>query len=681
MRFTALLWVLGCTSIASLVQAQVSSDTLAYSNDLPEVVVTARRASQPASEVVGTLARRSAAAIRTAARRTSPEALVGLPGVWLQKTYHGGGAAFLRGLTGNQTLLLLDGIRLNNSTFRSGPNQYFNTIDVFSIDRLEVWHSAGSVLYGSDAIGGTINVLTNTPAWSDSGLVARSRAYGRWRSSDQEWTGRAELTLATAHQAVSGGFTFRDFGDLIAGGDLGKEAPSSYSERATDLKGVFKIGRYGLLTLAYNWVRQEDIGHFDQVAQRGFSLWKFDPQIRQLVYLRYQQVHPSDWLERSRWTIAWQRSEEGRINQREGSNLLNRATDRVRTLSASGELFTRFAPGLRGIVGIEFYGDRIESSNQSLNLDNSQLTFGRGLYPDDSEALNAAAYLQQYLKFGSWTVESGLRFNAIRLQFEDAEFGDVDVSPSALVGSAGIGYRVDSSRQLFLRAEMGFRAPNVNDLSSFGPFDFGVETPVSDLDPERSLNLNFGFRVRQGVYRMEVAGFYTRLFDLINRVPGVFRGDTLFQGDRVFQKANTARAYLLGGEVAAEWRPVARFVVRTNLSYTYGVDSERNEPLRRVPPFNGLFQVRYATQLFSITGESLFAAAQRRLNAQDISDHRIADGGTDGWLIVNIRSGLIRSRWRIEAGLDNIFDVAYRMHGSGVDGVGRHLWVGIGYGM
>ena len=89
--------------------------------------------------------------------------------------------------------MLVDGIRLNNSTFRLGPNQYLATIDPGQIERIEVVRGSGSVLYGSDALGGVINILTTRPQFSVSGaswhagLTAKhldlewSRAAG-WRS-------------------------------------------------------------------------------------------------------------------------------------------------------------------------------------------------------------------------------------------------------------------------------------------------------------------------------------------------------------------------------------------------------------------------------------------------------------------------------------------------------------------
>lgn len=70
--------------------------------------------------------------------RTTPESLRDLPGVMVQKTGHGQGSPYIRGFTGFRTLFLIDGIRLNNSTFRDGPNQYWNTVDPLSVGSLEL---------------------------------------------------------------------------------------------------------------------------------------------------------------------------------------------------------------------------------------------------------------------------------------------------------------------------------------------------------------------------------------------------------------------------------------------------------------------------------------------------------------------------------------------------------------
>ena len=70
--------------------------------------------------------------------RSAPDALRYEPGVFVQQSAHGQGSAYLRGMTGQQTLLLFDGIRLNNATFRQGPNPYFFTLDARTLQAIEV---------------------------------------------------------------------------------------------------------------------------------------------------------------------------------------------------------------------------------------------------------------------------------------------------------------------------------------------------------------------------------------------------------------------------------------------------------------------------------------------------------------------------------------------------------------
>ncbi len=89
--------------------------------------------------------------------RNMVEAIEREVGVMVQRTGAGQASPFIRGLTGPQTLILVDGIRMNNSTFRFGPNQYFALIDPGMIERIEVVRGPQSVLWGSDAIGGVLH--------------------------------------------------------------------------------------------------------------------------------------------------------------------------------------------------------------------------------------------------------------------------------------------------------------------------------------------------------------------------------------------------------------------------------------------------------------------------------------------------------------------------------------------
>ena len=147
--------VMGWASIPMLaVPAGVLAETL------DEVVVTGSRVEESVYEspqAVSTVTREE---VLKRNYRTTPEALTYEPGVMVQKTAHGQGSPFIRGLTGKQVLILVDGVRLNNSTFRFGPNQYLATVDPATIERIEVVRGPGSVLYGSDALGGVINIIT-----------------------------------------------------------------------------------------------------------------------------------------------------------------------------------------------------------------------------------------------------------------------------------------------------------------------------------------------------------------------------------------------------------------------------------------------------------------------------------------------------------------------------------------
>ena len=126
---------------------------------------------------------------------------MGSSGVFVQKTNHGGGSAFIRGLTGNQTLLMLDGVRLNNATFRYGPNQYLNNIDLYTIDQIEVSKGTGSVEYGSDAIGGVIHLHSITPSYNQKKTWSTSTSL-KYIGQDMEKSNRTTVQYAQKNFAI-----------------------------------------------------------------------------------------------------------------------------------------------------------------------------------------------------------------------------------------------------------------------------------------------------------------------------------------------------------------------------------------------------------------------------------------------------------------------------------------------
>lgn len=134
--------------------------------NLPPVVVTASRLSEPLDTVAASTARITERELHETQTRTVPEALDQTTGVMVQKTSFGQGSPYIRGFTGFRTLMLVDGIRLNSPVFREGANQYWNTIDNRSLESLEVLKGAGSTLYGSDAVGGTVQAFTRMPEFA-----------------------------------------------------------------------------------------------------------------------------------------------------------------------------------------------------------------------------------------------------------------------------------------------------------------------------------------------------------------------------------------------------------------------------------------------------------------------------------------------------------------------------------
>lgn len=611
--------------------------------------------------------------LRQRAPRTAPEALFGATGVWIQKTNHGGGSPFVRGLTGQQTLILVDGIRLNNATFRSGPNQYLNTIDPQSIEQIEVVRSSGSTAYGSDAIGGVVNVRTKSPEFSDKPTIG-GLYFGKVATQGMEYSNRAELAYSTRSISLLGGLAYRRFGDLVAGQGLGRQTPTGYSQLSGDLKARFKVTNQTIATVAYQDLRQDSVPVYHRVKVENYRYYQFNPQRRQLTYARLDHFFGYRWLQSAQLTASWQRQTEGRQSQRNGAPTAVYERDQTSTTGLTFLTTAEPTPFWQVRNGVEWYADRVRSSRSDVNTTAGTALIKRGLYPDRATMNSMALFSLHTLTLSRMVLTAGGRYQYNQITVPETANGKAVVRPSAVVGNVGASYAVSPSVRLVGSMQSAFRAPNIDDLGTLGIVDFRYEVPNAHLRPERSRGVEAGVKVRSDKLSASFLGYYNQLSDFITRVR--LNADSI-QGYPVYVKQNSARSFIRGFEGEAEYELCPRMLLFAGATYTYGQNVSANEPFRRIPPLNGRLGLTYGRNGWWARAEGLWAGAQRRLAKGDTEDNRMAKGGTPGWKIINLNGGY---RWKcltVSAELQNLTNKPYRTHGSGVDGVGRSGWLSV----
>lgn len=644
---------------------------------IPEIVITAQRTKTDNINRPESISTMSNLDMRLGTAMSTPDALDVLPGVWMQQTNLGGGSPFIRGLTGYHTLILIDGIRLNNSTFRSGPNQYLNTIDPLHIEHVEVMKGQGSVPYGSDALGGTLQLFSKSPDFSITGNELKGSLYGKYMSQGMEMASRLEIEANSNKTAFMAGATLRKLGDIVAGGDLGTLSPTGYPEVAMD--GVIKhrFNNKQLLTGSVQFHRQEDVPLYHKIENGDYSKYQFDPQQRLLSYLRLESFYESPLFSKIRYTASYQNSLEKRIKQRSGSTITNEEEDKVSTFNGSVEVFSRPASFWEISSGIEYYEDQISSKTSSTDEISGETQELRGLYPDGSLARNFALYTLHSFNLNRFLFTLGGRYNYIQLSVPD-EMGDIKISPSALVGSAGLNYKISEELRFVSSVSSGFRAPNINDVSSLGIADFRYEIPNYDLKPEKSVNVDVGLKLQSRRYSGNIIFFRNHLKDLIANVKSSYNGNDSIDGVQVYQRQNIKEAVIQGIEADASYSFLPSLSMFGNISYTYGKDMATDEPLRRIPPLNSRLGLKYLhVSSFNSSIEWAYAGEQTRLSQGDIDDNRIQEGGTPPWNVFSWYLGYTGGFFQVNAGIHNIFNEAYRYHGSGIDGRGRCFWISL----
>ncbi|MBI5382555.1 MAG: TonB-dependent receptor [Opitutae bacterium] len=635
--------------------------------------------------------------------REAPVSLSGalseVPGVMVQKTANGQQSPYLRGFTGFRTLLLIDGIRLNNSVFRDGPNQYWSTVDPYAVAQLEVVLGPASVLYGSDSIGGTVNVLTVAPELT--GPAASGRLYTRIASAERATSVRAEGTARLTDKfGALAGVTLARHGDLEGGAHVGSQPRTAYDEHGGDVKLVGQLQPGVRLVFAHQSFVQNDVwrnhstiyGQAWEGTVPGTDLRRSLDQTRHLTYVQVQAKELGRWIEDATFSFSRQEQNEEQFRIRSDSR-----SDRQGITAASLGLFATLhstSPLGYWTYGGSWYRDNVDSFARRYTAAGALERIDvQGPVADASTYDLAGLFVQNQLTaIGPIDITVRGRYDrahaALGRTLDPATGGaapSFSKSWDSLVGSVRATWRhsPEGKALAFAGLSQGFRAPNLSDLSRFDTAASGqIEVPAQMVRPEKFLMQDVGFKLRTRQLELEAAYFYTKIDGMIVRTPT----GRLLGGLTEVTKRNSGDGFVEGAELLARLPLGAGFLVSTsgawmhgNLSLYPGNDLARRirEPVSRLMPLSGRLALRWTapSQRGWLEASAVSAARQDRLSSADLADReRIPPRGTPGYCAFTLRGGMkLGANTDVTLAVENLTDIDYRIHGSGINEPGRNF--------
>lgn len=489
--------------------------------------------------------------------------LAGEPSILAQQSTAAQSSPFLRGLTGYQVLNLVDGVRFNNSTFRSGPNQYLAYIDSSQVRQLEAVMGPTTSIYGSDAVGGTLQVLTPEPRFSStSRLDLHGEARAASGSASASGGGQFKFMAGNAKAALLAGASLRRENDIRAGGgvdsrhtlrrffgldgDQIREATgdrlrnTSFSQTAVQTKLSLRPSARDSLTAWYQFGEQSGVNSTkDLWGGLGRVLSTFEPQRLHFGYLRWERLE-SYGLDRLSATYSVNHQTDGGARQGlSSSGPITRDLNTASVHGASGQAAKSWSSHGTLVAGADTFVETIGSVRAIDGV------AARPLYPDQSRYSISGAFAHAAQTFAASRLRAagGLRWS--RAGFDSPgqpAFGSVASAQSFhdLTMNGSLSYHLGQGVKLHALAGRGFRAPNLNDLGAIGLNDLGYEIPVSEatgalvgsssgetatstgkqagtLLPERVWNYEAGVTFHGSRHRLRLQAFRANLYDPIVR--------------------------------------------------------------------------------------------------------------------------------------------------------------------
>lgn len=701
------------------------------SEELDEIVLSATKWKQDKKDVYQKVSSITREDIVFSNPQTAADMLQQTGQIFVQKSQLGGGSPMIRGFATNRILISVDGIRMNNAIFRGGNIQNIISVDPLAIEKTEVVFGPGALIYGSDAIGGALNLYTINPKFSSNdSLNISGKALARYATASNEKTGNIQLNFGLKKWAFLTNISFSDFGDL----KMGKYGPDEYlrNEYAATQNGEdvminnndprvqtstgynqinilqkirYKPNETWDYTGALYFSTTSDYSRYDRLIRySGNNLrsaeWFYGPQKWFMGNLQISKKSKSKFYDQARFTNAYQHFEESRNDRAFNDDILYNTSERVRAFSSNLDFEKKISKKFKTFYGIEYVYNHINSKGNQTNINTSEKERTASRYPDGASWQSLAAYLNLETKLSDQlTFTSGLRYN---LFFIDADFTENNdfynlpfrkarLRTGAFTGSTGMNWQPNTILEWRVNLSTAFRSPNIDDIGKTFDSEPGkVVVPNPRLDPEYAYNAEIGVQFNfDDNLTFDIAAFYTHLTNSMVRRPFSFNGmdQIVYNGElsEVQSIQNAAQSKVYGFEASTKIKLTAFLNMSSHISYVNGHEEQEDgqlTPLRHAPPIFGSTHVFWKKNKLTL---DFYADYNGELSFYDLAPseiekeylYAIDENGnpySPAWYTLNVKSKYdLSKKIQITMALENITNQRYKTYSSGIVAPGMNF--------
>ncbi len=696
---------------------------------LDEVVISANRWEQTKTEIPYTIKTIPAEEILHINPQTTADLLGAKGGIFIQKSQMGGGSPMIRGFSANRVLIVVDGIRMNNAIYRSGNLHNVISVDAQSLENTEVIFGPGSVIYGSDALGGVMSFNTLSPKLSTSDKFETfGKIYSRYSSANFEKTIHGTYNFGGTKWAAVLSSTYTDFDDLKMGNSGPDEylrpeyvADKKYSgedqiiqndndkiQRYTGYKQFNILGKLRYrpsenldMLLSAQHSQTGDIPRYDRLIQYSsnqlkYGNWYYGPQKWTLFSGSVKYEKDYVLFDKINLLAGYQKYTESRSDRKINKDGLNSREENLDIFSINLDFGKRFDKNSDLFYGFEGYLNQVESEGISENLLSGETETIASRYPNGSKYNSIAAYYSfNYIISKKIIFQTGSRFTFTHLEgtfdpdFYNFPFEGFDMNNSAFNGNLGLVWHPTKEWQINIHGSTGFRSPNIDDVAKVFDSEPGnVVVPNPDLKPEyaRSFELSI-LRSHNNKTKIEITGFYTWLKDAMVRraYSGLGQDSILYDGEisKVEALVNAESATVYGANIHFEYLFSNQWRTRHDLTFTKGEDSE-GLPIRHVPPTFGNSHLIFENQKWFV---DIYINYNGKLDFEELAPDEqdkpylyVPDDNGNPyspvWWTMNLKSNYKLNRTiTLSGGVENIFNKRYRPYSSGIVSPGTNFIV------